>query len=200
MVDNEFSMVSAMSESFWKQKRARMKADLAAQLLELDEFEAREKALQEVVGSGGGGGGGGSLEVAELKAALAAEQAKSAALQDELQKQLVASEVNLQKVASFWIAKLDEAKSGALPAAADAPTIAPVTAAVAAGPVPDFVPNVPKPYLEEELSLKELRARLVTYGLSTTGLKVELRKRLEYALEHTRAQYMSWDVESQTWK
>ena len=102
----ELSMMAQMSESLWKQKRARMKADLAAQLLELDEFEAREKALQQMAvlqpGSAAGSLGAGT---AELQAALEMEMAKSAALQAELDKTRLQAELNLQKVAAFWCAR-----------------------------------------------------------------------------------------------
>ena len=77
--DAELSMLQTMSESFWKQKRARMKAELAAQLLELDEFEAREKALQEMAISSPSAAIGAGAGAAELQAALEAERAKSAA-------------------------------------------------------------------------------------------------------------------------
>lgn len=104
--DSELAMLNAMSDSFWKQKRARMKAELAAQLLELDEFEARERALQEVAARGGGGGGAGapSLQASELQALLEAEQAKTAALEAELAQKVIEAEVSLQKVAAFWCA------------------------------------------------------------------------------------------------
>jgi len=194
MADEELSMLSAMSESFWKQKRARMKAELAAQLLELDEFEAREKALQQVAVLPAAGGGGS----AELQAALDAEKAKTAALEAELAKTRLEAEVNMQKVAAFWIGKLDEAKSGALPAAAESPAIA-AAPAPEEEPAPDMV-GVPPPVLEAELSLRELRARLLSYGLSTIGVKSELRQRLEYALEHERAQYTQWDPATKSWK
>ena len=41
--------------------------------------------------------------------------------------------------------------------------------------------------------LRELRSRLLTYGLDTTGLKSELRARLEKALLDDRQQFKSWD-------
>lgn len=59
--------------------------------------------------------------------------------------------------------------------------------------------EVPKPFLEAELSLRELRQRLLSYGLSTMGIKSELRARLEYALEHNRAQYTQWDPATKSW-
>jgi len=49
------------------------------------------------------------------------------------------------------------------------------------------------------LSLRELRSRLLGYGLSTLGLKNELRKRLENAMLHNRAQHSSWDPQTMTW-
>ena len=44
--------------------------------------------------------------------------------------------------------------------------------------------------------------RLETIGnyLLLHGVKSELRSRLEYALEHSRAQYQSWDPVSKSWK
>jgi len=196
MADEELSMLSAMSESFWKQKRARLKAELAAQLLELDEFEAREKALQQVAVLPGAGVGGS----AELQAALEAEKAKSAALEAQLVQTQLEAEVNMQKVAAFWIAKLDEAKGGALPAAPSSPALAASPAPEPAPePVADMVAVAP-PTLEAELSLRELRARLLSYGLSTVGVKSELRMRLEYALEHERTQYTQWDPATMAWK
>lgn len=52
---------------------------------------------------------------------------------------------------------------------------------------------------QESLSLRELRSRLLGYGLSTLGLKNELRKRLENAMLHNRAQHSSWDPQTMTW-
>lgn len=97
----------------------------------------------------------------------------------------------MQKVSSFWIAKLEEAKGQAvLPAAAEA---APAAAAGA-----ELVP-VEKEFLEESLTVRELRARLLSYGLSTIGVKSELRTRLEGAMAHSRHQYKSWDSATLTW-
>ena len=197
---DELGMLQAMSDSFWKQKRARMKADLAAQLLELDEFEAREKALTQV------GGGvpqlGASADVAALQAELEAERARSAALEAQLEKTAIEAELNLQKVASFWINKVEEAK-GALPAATAAPAIASSAAAEPAAAEPaaaDLVSGVPKEYLEPDLTLRELRARLLAKGLSTLGLKSELRARLEANMLLDRQQFKSWDSEALVWK
>ena len=189
----ELAMLQAMSDSFWKQKRARLQAELAAQLLELDEFEARERALQQVAAGVAGAGAVGGAGVAELQAALEAERARSAALEEELAAQKLEAELNVQKVSAFWIEKLNAAKSGgALPPADAAPALA--KAAVA-----DFVDDG-KPFLEEDLSLRELRARLLSYGLSTAGLKSELRDRLMYAVAHERLQHQSWDAASLSWK
>jgi hypothetical protein len=192
---DEMGMLQAMSDSFWKQKRARLKADLAAQLLELDEFEAREKALQQV---SGGGTIGGSPALAQLEAELEAERARSAMLEEQLQAKMLEAEVNMQKVSAYWINKLAEAK-GALPAGAEAPSLA---AAAAAPPGEDLVSDEADAAeeLEKDLSLRELRARLLSFGLSTTGVKSELRERLQYAVLHQRLQHKSWDVATLSWK
>ena len=81
-----------------------------------------------------------------------------------------------------------------LPAAAEAPALAPQ-------PEPEgpFAPWV-RPHLEANLTVRELRSRLLAYGLSTIGVKAELRARLEYALEHERAQHQSWDADAKVWK
>lgn len=184
-------MLQAMSDSFWKQKRARLQAELAQQLAELDEFEARERALQEVASGAPAPALAASSDVVALQAALEAERARNAALEEQLAKSAAAAEVNLQKVSSFWIAKLEEAKGQAvLPAAAEA---APAAAAGA-----ELVP-VEKEFLEESLTVRELRARLLSYGLSTIGVKSELRTRLEGAMAHSRHQYKSWDSATLTW-
>jgi len=89
-----------------------------------------------------------------------------------------------------------DAEAGTLSAAAESPALA---AGAAAGPPAAFAP-AEKVYLEPDLSIRELRARLLSYGLSTIGLKSELRTRLEYALEHERSQHQSWDAEAKAWK
>ena len=53
--------------------------------------------------------------------------------------------------------------------------------------------------LEEGLTVHELRSRLLGYGLSTTGIKAELRARLEEAMLHFRAQHKTWDSEKMAW-
>ena len=189
-------MVSAMSESFWKQKRARLQAELQQQLNEIDEFEAREKALQQVAASSAPAIGAGS-NVAELQAMLEAERARSAQLEEMLAKQALEAEVNLQKVSAYWINKVSEAK-GQLAAAPAAPAIG--ASASAAPSAADLVTGVAKEYLEPELSLKELRARLLAKGLSTLGLKAELGARLEDNMLLDRQQYKSWDSVALEWK
>jgi hypothetical protein len=225
MVDDDLSLVSAMTDSFYSSKRARLEAELAARLAELEEFEAREQALLQT----GGGGGSPMLGTeADLLAQLQAEQAKNAALTAELTQTKLDSELNLQKVAAFWcaasgpsvesagpapvrphhtpapslpaplplsrcrIAKVDEAKA-ALPAAASSAAPAPKEKQ------PDILPHVPVA-LEASLTLRELRGRLLSYGLSTTGLKAELRSRLEGAMQTDRLKFSSWDPEALAWK
>ena len=154
------------------------------------DVEARERALQQTTASGPAAVGG----AAELQAALEAERAKSAALEEALAKQAIAAEVNLQKVSAFWVSKLAEAKA-TLPAGAAAPALAAAAAPVAAA---DLVPVEPE-FLEPDLSVRELRARLLSYGLSTIGLKSELRARLEGALAASRFQFKAWDAEALAW-
>ena len=193
---DELSMVNAMSDSFWKAKRARLQAEMEAQLRELEEFEAREKALQQV--ATGPALSAASAGPSELMALLEAERARSAQLEAMLEKQAIEAENNLQKVSAFWINKVAEAKAQ-LPAAAEAPALAGAPAAAAKPAAADLVSGVAKEYLEPELSLKELRARLLAKGLSTFGLKAELRARLEANLELDRLQYKSWDSEKLQW-
>ena len=84
------------------QKRARLQAELAQQLAELDEFEARERALQEGASGAPAPALAASSDVVALQAALEAERARNAALEEQLAKSAAAAEVNLQKVSSFW--------------------------------------------------------------------------------------------------
>ena len=106
MQADELAMVQAMSDSFWKGKRARLQAELAQQLAELDEFEARERALQQTASTAIGGGGGGGASVAALQAELAAERERSAALEAKLAQSLLDAELNMQKVSAYWCAAL----------------------------------------------------------------------------------------------
>ena len=96
------SLLQAMSDSFYANKRARLEAELASRLSELEEFEARERALldmsQPAVGPATG--------TASLIAQLEAEKAKSAALEAELARSKLDSEIALQKVAAYWCARV----------------------------------------------------------------------------------------------
>ena len=49
------------------------------------------------------------------------------------------------------------------------------------------------------LTLRELRSRLLSHGLSTIGLKAELQQRLANAMLHERVKHKSWDPASQSW-
>lgn len=188
---DELSLLESMSGSFYATKRARLEAELAARLAELEEFEARERALAL---SPGGPAASSDLD---LLAALEEERARSASLEAQLLQSKLDQEVAVQKVAAFWIGKVEEAKGTAAlaPAADDAATAAPAAAAQ------DLVPDaqVVEEVLDPTLSLRELRARLLSYGLSTSGTKGELRTRLEYAMLHGRQQYKSWDPVAQAW-
>ena len=105
----------------------------------------------------------------------------------------------MQKTAAFWIEKLAAAKEGSSTAAAAKPAGAPAASGHNAGQVGDFAPSVPESLLEEALTVHELRSRLLGYGLSTTGVKAELRARLEEAMLHFRAQHKTWDTEKLAW-
>jgi len=186
------SLLQSMSDSFYANKRARLESELAARLSELEEYEARERALIDMSGPAIGAAGGSAGLLAELEA----EKAKTAALEAALAQQKLDSEVALQKVAAYWVAKLDEAKLAPALAAAGEPAVA---AAAAAPAAEDLVPT-PKEFLDPDLSLRELRVRLLTYGLSTTGIKSELRSRLEEAMLMGRQQFKSWDPVALQWK
>jgi len=67
----------------------------------------------------------------------------------------------------------------------------------AAQDAPDLVPT-PAP-IADASTLRELRADLVNRGFAVTGLKSELRQRLEYELLHDRQQFNSWDPVSLAW-
>ena len=97
--------------------------------------------------------------------------------------------------------------AAAEPAAVE-PAAEPTTAEPAAEPAAsghnaeqlgDIAPFAAESLLEEGLTVHELRSRLLGYGLSTTGIKAELRARLEDAMLHFRAQHKTWDVEKMVW-
>jgi len=184
--DTQMLVLKRLQDSFWSQKKARMKANMEAQLRELEEFEAREAALASAVGSSPMLGE--SAELASLQAELEAERAMRLALEEELQSVREQAEINLQKTSAFWIAKLANKGIAAAPSAAPSQPRPPT-----AGPVPNVK------ILKSDISLTELRSRLLSYGLSTIGLKAELIDRLEHAMEHDRLKFNSWDSKAQAW-
>ena len=95
------SLLQSMSDSFYANKRARLESELAARLSELEEYEARERALIDMSGPAIGAAGGSAGLLAELEA----EKAKTAALEAALAQQKLDSEVALQKVAAYWYAR-----------------------------------------------------------------------------------------------
>ena len=189
----ELAMLQAMSDSFWKQKRARLQAELAAQLLELDEFEARERALQQVA-AGAPAGAVGGAGVAELQAALEAERARSGARGGARDAEARGGAERAEGV-GLLDREAERGEVGRRPP----PRRRRARPRGAKAAVADLVDGG-KPFLEEDLSLRELRARLLSYGLSTAGLKSELRDRLMYAVAHERLQHQSWDAASLSWK
>ena len=138
-------------------------------------------------------------QMSALMEELSAEKARSAALEAELLSVKAQKEVDLQKTAAFWIEKLAAAKEGSSTAAAAEPAEAPAASGHKPGQVGDIAPSVPESLLEEGLTVHELRSRLLGYGLSTTGVKAELRARLEEAMLHFRAQHKTWDSEKMAW-
>ena len=197
MAADDNSLLHAMSDSFFANKRAKLESELASRLAELEEYEARERALVDSAGSLSAATS--TAAPADLLAELAAEKAKSAALEAALNQAQIDNEIALQKVAAFWIGKVEEAKSA--PALAAAPAAAaPLAAAAAPAAAADLVPTPSvMDEIDPDLSLKELRARLLSAGLATTGLKTELRKRLAGAMETSRMQYKSWDPATLSW-
>lgn len=101
-VADDASLLKSMSDSFYATKRARLEAEHAARLAELEEFEAREKALVSLEPTDAAPIAGDQ----NLQALLEAEKAKSAALEAELAQARLDSEIALQKVAAFWYAHL----------------------------------------------------------------------------------------------
>lgn len=206
-------VLKELNAVFWKNKKAVVEAELDQKMREIEEYQMREQALFETLsttaisagappaGTLGAAGGAGMMEqMSALMEELSAEKARSAALEAELLSVKAQKEVDLQKTAAFWIEKLAAAKEGSSTAAAAAePAEAPAASGHKPGQVGDIAPSVPESLLEEGLTVHELRSRLLGYGLSTTGVKAELRARLEEAMLHFRAQHKTWDSEKMAW-
>lgn len=206
-------VLKELNAVFWKNKKAVVEAELDQKMREIEEYQMREQALFETLsttaisagappaGTLGAAGGADMMEqMSALMEELSAEKARSAALEAELLSVKAQKEVDLQKTAAFWIEKLAAAKEGSSTAAAAAePAEAPAASGHKPGQVGDIAPLVPESLLEEGLTVHELRSRLLGYGLSTTGVKAELRARLEEAMLHFRAQHKTWDSEKMAW-
>ena len=206
-------VLKELNAVFWKNKKAVVEAELDQKMREIEEYQMREQALFETLsttaisagappaGTLGAAGGSDMMEqMSALMEELSAEKARSAALEAELLSVKAQKEVDLQKTAAFWIEKLAAAKEGSSTAAAAAePAEAPAASGHKPGQVGDIAPSVPESLLEEGLTVHELRSRLLGYGLSTTGVKAELRARLEEAMLHFRAQHKTWDSEKMAW-
>lgn len=206
-------VLKELNAVFWKNKKAVVEAELDQKMREIEEYQMREQALFETLsttaisagappaGTLGAAGGTDMMEqMSALMVELSAEKARSAALEAELLSVKAQKEVDLQKTAAFWIEKLAAAKEGSSTAATAAqPAEAPAASGHNAGQVGDIAPSVPESLLEEGLTVHELRSRLLGYGLSTTGVKAELRARLEEAMLHFRAQHKTWDTEKMAW-
>eukprot|EP00962_Isochrysis_galbana_P039291 scaffold14068_cov119-Isochrysis_galbana.AAC.6 len=201
MQDGEASVLQQMSATFWQAKRAQLRAESEARLREMDEFIAREQALASTVLSGAAGAAvlASPAELTQVKLELAQEKAKVEQLQAALAQQALDAELALQKSTAYWVAKVSETRA-ALPAAAAASAVggvAPPTASRAAAG-PELVPQ-DQPLVREDMTLRELRAHLLSYGLSTLGLKSELRARLQQAMLDDRQQHKSWDPSTLSW-
>ena len=205
-------VLKELNAVFWKNKKAVVEAELDQKMREIEEYQMREQALFETLsttaisagappaGTLGAAGGADMMEqMSALMEELSAEKARSAALEAELLSVKAQKEVDLQKTAAFWIEKLAAAKEGSSTAAAAEPAEAPAASGHKPGQVGDIAPSVPESLLEEGLTVHELRSRLLGYGLSTTGVKAELRARLEEAMLHFRAQHKTWDSEKMAW-
>ena len=203
-------VLKELNAVFWKNKKAVVEAELDQKMREIEEYQMREQALFETLsttaisagappaGTLGAAGGADMMEqMSALMEELSAEKARSAALEAELLSVKAQKEVDLQKTAAFWIEKLAAAKEGS--SAAAEPAEAPAASGHKPGQVGDIAPSVPESLLEEGLTVHELRSRLLGYGLSTTGVKAELRARLEEAMLHFRAQHKTWDSEKMAW-
>lgn len=207
-------VLKQLNEVFWKNKKAVVEAELDQKMRELEEYQMREQALFETLSTtaisagaapagalGAAAGAGMMEEMSALMAELSAEKARSAVLEAQLLSVQVQKEVELQKTAAFWIEKLAAAKEGspATAAAAAEPAAEPAASGHSAEQAGDIAPFAAESLLEEGLTVHELRSRLLGYGLSTTGIKAELRARLEDAMLHFRAQHKTWDVEKMVW-
>ena len=194
----EGRLLQEMAQAFWKSKKDQLRAEVDGRLRELEELQARERAmLSEAAGPLGGVGGSAPQPalVASLEAELEAERRKTAALEAELAQTRLDAELNLQKVAAFWLEKLAVQRELA-GSASPAPALG--GAAPSAAPPPDLVAT-PAPLVPESMTLREMRAKLLQQGLSTLGLKSELRQRLEEALRVERNRYRQWDPSKQEW-
>ena len=207
-------VLKELNAVFWKTKKAVVEAELDQKMREIEEYQMREQALFETLsttaisagappaGTLGAAGGADMIEqMSALMVELSAEKARSAALEAELLVVQVQKEVELQKTAAFWIEKLTAAKEGSPAAAAAAaePAAEPAASGHSAEQAGDIAPFLSESLLEEGLTVHELRSRLLGYGLSTTGIKAELRARLEDVMLHFRAQHKTWDVEKMVW-
>lgn len=188
---DQTAMLQKLSSTFWESKRAMLQADLDTKLAELAEFQAREEALYDTVSTSAIAPSA-SGDAAMLTAELELEKQRTAALEAELAAVRLNNERALQQVAAFWVQKVAEARGQpALEAAAPAAPAAPAGA--------DIMPPDKSQLLEADLSLRELRSRLLGYGLSTLGLKTELRARLEKAMLDERQKFKTWDSVALKW-
>ena len=195
-------VLKELNAVFWKNKKAVVEAELDQKMREIEEYQMREQALFETLsttaisagappaGTLGAAGGADMMEqMSALMEELSAEKARSAALEAELLSVKAQKEVDLQKTAAFWIEKLAAARSGEGEAGG----------AVAAAPAAPAAPAEEAPLVDPTLTLRELRSRLLSHGLSTIGLKAELQQRLANAMLHERVKHKSWDPASQSW-
>lgn len=194
----EMNVLQQMSASFWEAKRAQLRAESEARLRELDEFVAREQALTSAAlgASAGVPSEPSSAELSQVKLELAQQKAKVEQLEAALAQQALNAELELQKSTAYWIAKVAEVR-GQLPAAAAGEDATNLEKKVSSRG-PELVPQ-DLPIVREDMTLRELRAHLLSYGLSTLGLKAELRARLQQAMLDDRQQHKSWDPSTMSW-
>lgn len=194
----EILVLQQLNDAFWASKRAQLQADADARLRELDELQARETTLA-AAGSAPASAVAPSAELVQLRAELEAEKARSAQLEQAVAQARLDGEVALQKVNAFWIERAHLAPStpSALSAAIDS------AAAASSPPVAvatdDIVKDAP-PVVPADMTLRELRAKLLAYGLGTAGLKSELHDRLQLAMLDERQQTLNWDPSTLSWK